>query len=84
MTAQDELTFNVEGDARIVAVSNGDITSDEAMTGNRRRLYNGSAMVILRAGKYAGKITLRTSSDAYKTAVTVCRYNNKADKRNNK
>ena len=36
----DELTFSVEGDASIVAVSNGDITTDENLAGNRIRLFH--------------------------------------------
>ncbi len=68
--AQDELTFEVEGDARIVAVSSGDHNSDELNVTNHRRLYNGSALVILRSGKTAGKVTLKTSADAFKTVTT--------------
>ena len=58
----DELTFSVEGDASIVAVSNGDITTDENLAGNRIRLIHGSAMVILRAGVKPSAITLTVST----------------------
>jgi beta-galactosidase len=68
--AQDELKFTVEGDAQIVAVSNGDINSEELNVTDHRRLYNGSALVILRAGKTPSKITLKTSSAAFKTIAT--------------
>lgn len=61
--AQDELTFSVEGDARIVAVDNGNLYSNEAHTGNIRRLYDGSALVILRAGHTPGKVVL-TATDS--------------------
>ena len=57
--AQDELHFSVEGDASIVAVTNGDINSEELNVQDHRRLYNGSAMVILRSGKSPSKITLK-------------------------
>ena len=68
--AQDELRFEVEGDAKIVAVTNGDINSEELNVTNHRRLWNGSAMVILRAGNTATKISLRTSSNAFKPITT--------------
>ena len=68
--AQDELTFEVEGDARIVAVSSGDHNSDELNVTNHRRLYKGSALVILRSGKTAGKVTLKTSANSFKTVTT--------------
>ena len=58
----DELTFSVDGDASIVAVSNGDITTDENLAGNRIRLFHGSAMVILRAGVKPSAITLTVSA----------------------
>lgn len=58
----DELTFSVDGDASIVAVSNGDITTDENLAGNRIRLFHGSAMVILRAGVKPSAITLTISA----------------------
>ena len=65
--AQDELQFSVEGDASIVAVTNGDINSEELNVQDHRRLYNGSAMVILRSGKSPSKITLKTSSPNFKS-----------------
>ena len=66
--AQDELTFAVEGDARIVAVDNGNLYSHELHTGNVRRLYDGSALVILRAGHTAGKVVLTVTDTAGKKA----------------
>lgn len=68
--AQDELRFEVEGDAKIAAVSNGDINSEELNVTNHRRLWNGSALIILRAGKTPSKVTLKTTSEAYKTIIT--------------
>ena len=68
--AQDELRFAVEGDATIVAVSSGDHNSNELNVTDHRRLWNGSALVILRAGQSPSKVILRTSADGYKTVVT--------------
>ena len=68
--AQDELKFEVEGDARIIAVSSGDHNSDELNCTDHRKLWNGSCLVILRAGTAPSKVTLKTSSDAYKTLIT--------------
>jgi beta-galactosidase len=68
--AQDELHFAVEGDATIVAVSSGDHNSDELNVTDHRRLWNGSALVILRAGKSPSKVMLKTSADGFKTVAT--------------
>lgn len=56
--SQEKLQFSVEGDARIVAVTNGDNQSDELNVVTTRSLYNGSAMVILRAGQNPSNVTL--------------------------
>lgn len=69
ITHNDELQFEVEGDARIVAVTNGDINSDELNATNHRRLWQGSAMVILRAGTSPSKVTLKTKAGT-KTTIT--------------
>ena len=63
---QDELKFEVEGDARIVAVTNGDISSDELNAVDHRKLWQGRATVILRSGRKPSRITLKTSSSTFK------------------
>ena len=68
--AQDELRFAVEGDARIVAVSSGNHDSDELNVTDHRRLYNGSALVILRAGRTPSSVILKTTSPAFKPITT--------------
>lgn len=61
-----KLHFNVSGDARIVAVDNGDMNSNEMSIGNERSLYNGSALVILRAGRNSGKVNFTVTGDGFK------------------
>lgn len=63
--AFSKLTFMVKGDADIVAVDNGNINSDELHVGKKqlnktaeRALYQGSALVILRAGTQPSKVEL--------------------------
>ena len=70
-TAEDELHFSVDGDAALVAVSNGDINSDELNVADHRCLWNGSALVILRSGRSPSKVILKTASEAYKPITTV-------------
>lgn len=76
--AFDKLTFQVKGNANIVAVDNGNITSDELHIGKtqlektiQRNLFQGSALVILRAGKQNGKVELLVSSDKMKARKLV-------------
>ena len=70
LTYQDELTFSVSGDAQIVAVTNGDINSHELNVTNHRSLWQGQAMVILRAGTTPSTITLTTKSKTLKPVTT--------------
>jgi len=65
------LTFTVEGDAKIIGTDNGDITSDELQTSNKRSLFQGSALVILRSGKKGGKVTLKASGDGFNASVKL-------------
>ena len=76
--AFDKLTFTVKGDANIVAVDNGNITSDELHIGKtqlektiQRHLYQGSALVILRSGDKPGKIELSVAGEKMKAKKLV-------------
>ena len=50
----------------IVGVINGDITSEELTVGNTRRLFNGTATVILRSTKQPGEVKLNIVADGLK------------------
>ena len=76
--AFDKLTFQVKGDANIVAVDNGNIASDELHIGKtqlektiQRNLFQGSALVILRAGDKPGKIELSVEGEKMKAKKLV-------------
>ena len=76
--AFDKLTFTVKGDANIVAVDNGNIASDELHIGKtqleksiQRNLFQGSALVILRASDKPGKIELSVAGEKMKAKKLV-------------
>lgn len=54
--------------ARIIAVSSGDHYSDELTQTNHRRLYEGQALVILRAGCQPATVTLTATAPGLKVA----------------
>ena len=70
-TDADNLHFSVKGDASIVAVDNGNHMSNELSVGTTRCLYNGSALVILRAGTKPSKVVLQIESSKWKTKRLV-------------
>ncbi len=57
-TADQLVRFRLAGDARIVAVDNGDQISHAPFQADRVQLFNGKALVIVRAGRRAGVATL--------------------------
>ena len=76
--AFDKLTFTIKGDVNIVAVDNGNIASDELHIGKtqlektiQRHLFQGSALVILRAGAKPGKIELSVAGEKLKAKKLV-------------
>lgn len=71
--ASDEIRFEVEGDAEIIAVTNGDNTSEELNCQTHRRLWNGSCMAIIRSGLKGGPVKLKVMSDNYKTQTIELR-----------
>lgn len=73
--AQNDITFTVEGPAEIVGVINGDMNSEELTVGNKRRLYKGTATVILRSTREAGKVTLVATTDGLKKVKQVYKTN---------
>ena len=66
-----KLRFKVEGEAELVAVSNGDHRSNELNVTDERSLFEGSALVILRSTPNAGKVTVSVYSDDFKPTTII-------------
>ena len=75
-TADDLVSFKIDGPARIVGVGNGDPSCHEAdkpstPVGAKRSLFNGLGMVIVQSLKQAGQIKLLVSSEKLDPAWIV-------------
>ena len=57
-TAEPLIRFRVSGGAQIVGVDNGDAISHTSFQAKQVRLFNGKALVIVRAGRSKGTVTL--------------------------
>jgi beta-galactosidase len=68
LTAAGEVTFEVSGAARLIAVDNGDHASGELFGGNKRSLHKGFAMAILRANQTPGPVKIKVTSPGLKSA----------------
>ncbi len=67
-TADQLIHFRLEGDARIAGVDNGDQISHAPFTADAVRLFNGKALVIIRAGEKPGTATLRADAGGLEPA----------------
>lgn len=67
-TAQGEVTFTVSGNTPLIAVSSGDHNSDELNVTNKRKLYKGSALAILRADEQPSAVTVTATAPGLKSA----------------
>ena len=69
-THDGRVTFSVEGPARIIAVDNGNHSSDDLFDGNQKDLYEGFAMAILRSSRdQAGKVKITATCDGLKSVT---------------
>lgn len=65
-TAAGEITVEVSGAARLIAVDNGDHASDRLFTGNQTTLFKGFAMAILRSETTGGTVDLKVTAAGIK------------------
>ena len=65
-TADNKITFNIEGAGKIRAVGNGDPTSIESYQGNERSLFSGKCLVIIEPTQKTGSIKLTAFSPGLK------------------
>ena len=70
-TANNEIAFEFEGDGKLIGVDSGDPASHEDYRSNRRRAFNGLALVIVQSTRKPGQIQLRASSPSLKAASVI-------------
>jgi beta-galactosidase len=68
-TAEPLVRFRLAGDARIAGVDNGDQISHAPFHSDRVLLFNGKALVIVRAGDRAGTATLTAQAEGLDPAT---------------
>ena len=67
--ADNEVTFEIKGEGKIIGVDNGNPASLEDFKANRRRAFNGLCLVIVQATAKAGKIRLVARAEGLKEAA---------------
>ena len=66
--AAQQIRFVISGPGAIAAVGNGDGTSTERYQGDRRKLFNGRALVVVRTSRTPGSIRLTASAPGLRAA----------------
>lgn len=61
--AENLIRFEVDDEAEIVGVDNGNPVSHESFKANKRKAFHGKCLVVLKPGKETSKIRLRAFSD---------------------
>ena len=63
MNSEQKVQFSITGAGTIVAVGNGDGQSRDSYAGNTFNLFHGRALVVLRAARSAGRISLTATAE---------------------
>jgi beta-galactosidase len=70
--ASNEVVFEVTGEARLIGVDNGDLSSDESYKSNRRRAFRGLCLALVQSTGKPGPIQVSATSAGLKpTAVRI-------------
>ena len=66
-TANDEIQFSIDGPGLIAAVGNGDGRDESSYQGNRHKLFQGRALVVVRTTRRSGAIALSATASGLGT-----------------
>ncbi len=67
--------FVIKGPGTLLAVGSSDPKTEETYTGNRRRLYNGRALVVIRSDGEEGDIELKAETEGISVSKLVIKAN---------
>jgi beta-galactosidase len=69
--SDQEVRFSINGPGAIAAVGNGDGQDSASYQGDRRKLYQGRALVVVRTSNQHGLITLTAKAPGLNDAVAT-------------
>jgi len=71
--ADNLVRFSIGGDATIAGVDNGSQTSHEPFQADTRRAFHGKCLLVVKAGKEKGTVTVTATSERLEPAECVLR-----------
>jgi beta-galactosidase len=69
--ADNELTFDVEGEGKLIGVDNGNPRSHESYKSNRRKAFNGLCLAIVQSTATPGRVRVTATSPSLKSDAVV-------------
>jgi len=70
-TANNLVTFSIEGPGKIIGTGNGNPSSHEPDKASQRMAFNGYCLVLVQSDKQAGEIKLKATSETLKSSEIV-------------
>jgi beta-galactosidase len=71
-TAGNEVTFEIQGEGKLIGVDSGNLRSSEDYKSNRRKVFNGLCLAIVQSTAKSGQIQITAISPGLKScSVTV-------------
>jgi len=67
-TADNEVTFEIQGEGKIIGVDNGNLASHEDFKGSRGKAFNGLCLAIVQSTAKPGRIQLTATSPGIKSS----------------
>jgi beta-galactosidase len=74
--ADNEVVFEITGDAAIAGVDNGNPVSHEPFQANSRKAFHGKCLAVIRSAKQPGKATVKAISEGLETASVELNFRN--------
>lgn len=68
-TADNEVTFGLQGPGKIIGVDDGDPANHESFKANHHRAFNGLCLAIVQAARSPGSIRVTANSDGLRPAL---------------
>ena len=66
--AENEVTFTVEGPAKIIGIGNADLNSLDYTLDQKHKAYEGRGLAILQTERSAGSITVTATAEGLESA----------------
>lgn len=73
--AENQIQFEIEGDATIVGVDNGNQVSHESFKGSTIKVFYGKCLVVVQAGETAGEVVLSSKSEGLESSKLTIELN---------